>query len=175
MSDDNQNKPIDALDEPIIEAEKANENEIIQQLQNEKNELENKWKRALADYHNLERQGLREKAEFMKMASAVVCAKFVDVLDHLEQAVSGMSEEEKKSGWAMGVVMTQKQFRDVLKEEGLYEIEADGAKFDPHFMEAVEQVEGEKDVVVKVLKKGYKTFEGKVVRPAQVLVGKGKE
>lgn len=165
MSDDDKNTQVE---QPIAE-----ESEVIQQLQAEKNELENKWKRALADYHNLERQGLREKAEFMKMASAMVCAKFVDVLDHLEQAVSGMSEEEKKSGWAMGVVMTLKQFREVLKEEGLYEIEAEGAHFDPHYMEAVEQMDGEKDVVVRVLRKGYKTFEGKVVRPAQVLVGKG--
>jgi molecular chaperone GrpE len=167
MSDDDKNVQVDQTT--------AEESEIIQQLQKEKNELENKWKRALADYHNLERQGMREKAEFMKMASAMVCAKFVDVLDHLEQAVGGMSEEEKKSGWAMGVVMTLKQFREVLKEEGLYEIEAEGGQFDPHYMEAVERVDGQKDTVVKVLRKGYKTFEGKVLRPAQVLVGKGEE
>lgn len=146
---------------------------LIVQLQNEKVELENKWKRALADYSNLERQVLREKSEFMRMASALVSAKFLDVLDHLEMAMGGLTDEDKKNGWAMGVVMTMKQFQEVLKSEGLYEIECEGKPFDAFAMEAVDRVVGEKDVVVKVLKKGYKTMEGKVVRPAQVVVGRG--
>lgn len=173
MDDQNiQNQPQEEL---VVEelAPVDNREALIVQLQNEKVELENKWKRAMADYSNLERQVMREKSEFMRMSSALVSAKFLDVLDHLEMAMSGLSDEEKKNGWAMGVVMTMKQFQDVLKGEGLYEIECEGKPFDAFAMEAVDRVEGEKDIVVRVLKKGYKTFEGKVVRPAQVLVGKG--
>jgi molecular chaperone GrpE len=147
---------------------------VVQQLQQEKLELETKWKRAVADYQNLERQVQREKAEFMKFASAMLCGKFLEVLDHLEQAVGGMSDEDKKSGWAVGVVMTMKQFRDLLKDEGITEISVDGKDFDAFVMEAVDRVEGEENKVVKVLKKGYQMMDGKVLRPAQVLVGKGR-
>ena len=148
---------------------------VIQQLQREKLELENVYKRAVADYQNLERQVQREKAEFMKFASAMLCGRFLEVLDNLEQAVAGMNDEEKKSGWAVGVVMTMKQFRDLLKDEGITEIEVEGKDFDAFVMEAVDRVEGEENKVVKVLKKGYKMKDGKVLRPAQVLVGKAND
>jgi molecular chaperone GrpE len=84
-----------------------------------------------------------------------------------------MSDADKKSGWAVGVLMTVKMFRDMLKDEGLTEIKAEGEEFDAHKMEPVDTVEGEKDKVITVVKKGYEGW-GKVIRPAQVIIGKGK-
>jgi len=70
--------------------------------------------------------------------------------------------------------MVIKQFRNILAEEGVQEIPAEGAQFDPHFHEATEIVEGQKDgLVVKVVRKGYK-IDSKVLRPAQVAVGASK-
>lgn len=182
MSDDSNHKQDDNLkdlNEELNkkEAEQQDQkqdagDDVVQKLMTQNEDLTNKWKRAVADYQNLEKQVRREKAEFMQFASAQVMERFLPILDHMEQAVSGMSDEEKKSGWAVGILMTIKMFKDMLKDEGMVEIKADGEIFDAHKMEAVDTVEGEKDKVVKVLRKGYEMF-GKVVRPVQVIIGKG--
>jgi len=147
-------------------------NDLVQKLMDQNEDLNNKWKRAVADYQNLERQVKREKSEFMQYASSHVMERFLPILDHMEQATAGMTDQEKKSGWAVGILMTVKMFRDMLKDEGMIEIKAEGESYDVHKMEAVEAVQGEKDKVVKVLRKGYECF-GKVVRPVQVIIGKG--
>src|SRR3990167_6049140 len=88
------------------------------------------------------------------------------VLGHLENAQKQPKNE--------GVEIVIKQFRDVLESEGVCEITAEGSPFDPNFHEAVEILESEKDgVVLKVLAKGYK-INDKVLRPAQVAVGRTK-
>jgi molecular chaperone GrpE len=146
-------------------------NDAVQKLLAQNEDLTNKWKRAVADYQNLEKQVRREKSEFMQFATMNVVQQFLPILDNMEMAVSGMKDEEKKSGWAVGVLMTVKMFRDMLKDEGLNEIKAEGEEFDPHKMEPVDTVEGEKNKVITVVKKGYEGF-GKVIRPAQVIIGK---
>jgi molecular chaperone GrpE len=171
---DDENVDIDdqIADQESDDTTKSSDDDVVQKLMAQNDDLNNKWKRAVADYQNLEKQVRREKSEFMQFASANVMERFLPILDHMEQATSGMTDEEKKSGWAVGVLMTVKMFRDMLKDEGMVEIKAEGATFDAHKMEAVEAVEGEKDKVIKVLRKGYECF-GKVVRPVQVIIGKG--
>ncbi len=171
--DDTQNKN-DAVQENVIDTDEGNTDpgdDVVQKLMAQNDDLTNKWKRAVADYQNLEKQVRKEKSEFMQFATMNVIVQFLPVLDNLEQALAGMKDEEKKNGWAVGVLMTVKQFKDMLKDVGLTEIKAEGEEFDAHKMEPVDTVEGEKNKVITVVKKGYEGF-GKVVRPAQVIIGK---
>ena len=72
----------------------------------------------------------------------------------------------------------QKQLTDVLKDNGVEEIETKaGDEFDPNIHEAVgnderaeENKEEKKNKVAKVILHGYK-MGGKVVRPVRVQVG----
>ena len=59
---------------------------------------------------------------------------------------------------------------DLLKKEGLAEIETEG-KFDPHVHEALlsQQSDEEEGSVIEVVQKGYKLGD-RVVRPARVVV-----
>ncbi len=99
-----------------------------------------------------------------QLSSAIVIEKMLPILDNLENAQQHLNDE--------GLAMVIKQFKDVLSQEGVEEIEAVGQKFDPNLHEATEVVKGEKNnVVVKVLRKGYKLGE-RVLRPAQVVVEK---
>jgi len=128
--------------------------------------LENQLKRALADYHNLERRVDEERKLLAQLSSAILIEKFLPILDNLENAQKHLSDQ--------GLEMVIKQFKDILAAEGVEEIAAEGTQFDPHFHEATEVVEGQKDgLVVKVARKGYK-INGKVLRPAQVAVGRTK-
>ena len=66
--------------------------------------------------------------------------------------------------------MSLKQLHQVLQSEGLDEIGTDG-QFDPTLHEAVDIRVGEDNKILEVIRKGY-LLSGKVLRPAQVVVGK---
>lgn len=132
--------------------------------------LEDQLKRAVADYRNLELRISQGRSELTNFVGAELVRKLLPVLDHLEQALSGMTEEEKQSGWVKGVELAVKEFKQVLAQEGLDEIVAEGL-FDPRLHEAVDTEEGEDNKILKVVRIGYE-LNGKVLRPAQVVVGR---
>ncbi|OGV89525.1 nucleotide exchange factor GrpE [Microgenomates group bacterium RBG_19FT_COMBO_39_10] len=128
-------------------------------------ELENRLKRVLADYANLEKRITREKEEFVKQANAQLLDKLLVVLDDLELCEKHLKDK--------GVSLICARFQTALVSEGVKEIETQGEKFDPETMDAVEIVPGPKNQVVNVVLKGYK-LNDKVLRPAKVKVGRGK-
>jgi len=131
---------------------------------NEIEELTNHWKRALADYQNLEKRYAREKADFVAYAGSNLILKLMTVLDHLEKVKSYLKDE--------GLEIALREFKRVLEEEGLREIEAAGKDFDPLLMEAVEAVRSDKvGKVVEEVTKGYQ-LKGKVIRVAKVKIGR---
>ena len=145
----------------------------IQELEAKVNELDAQLKRAVADYQNLEKRISEGRSELTNFVGAELIKRLLPVLDHLEQALSGMSDEEKQSGWVKGVELAIKEFKQVLASEGLDEIPADGV-FDPALHEAVDTREGADNTILEVVRKGY-NLNGKVLRPAQVVVGRKPE
>lgn len=142
------------------------------QLEQRVAELENQLKRAVADYRNLEARVKEGRSELTVFVGGELIRKILPPLDHLEQATSGASEQERQSGWFKGVEMAVKEFKQVLQAEGLEEVEASG-QFDPSLHEAIDTREGEDNKILEVVRKGYK-LNGKVLRPAQVVVGRRK-
>lgn len=128
-------------------------------------ELTNHWKRAIADYQNLEKRYEKEKADFVQYANQTLVLKLLTALSHFER-VQGYLKDD-------GLDLAIKEFKRVLAEEGLDEIEAVGREFNPEEMEAIELVFGEEGKVAEVVSKGYK-LKGKVIRPVKVKVGQEK-
>lgn len=126
------------------------------------NQLENKLKRALADYDNLCKRVEREKTNLVRFTSADLIDKLLSVLDDLER-VERYSKDK-------GLRLAVDRFRQVLFTEGMEEIETKGKKFDAHLMDCLEVVKGPKNRVIEVTTKGY-YLHGRVLRPAQVKVG----
>ena len=125
-------------------------------------QLENQLKRALADYQNLERRIEAERKILSQLSCAILVEKFLPVLDNLEAAQKHLNDQ--------GLQMVIGQFRDILTQEGVEEVQAEGVRFDPHLHEATEVIQGENDgVIAKVIRKGYK-IDNKVIRPVQVVV-----
>jgi molecular chaperone GrpE len=125
-------------------------------------DLENKWKRALADYANLEKRIAKEKDFLVKFSNQELLEKLLPVLDDLERAEKHLKDQ--------GLTMAINKLREVLKNEGIIEIKAEGEEFDPHLMEAIETVEGPKNKVMEVVNKGYR-WGDKILRVAKVKVG----
>lgn len=131
-------------------------------------ELENQLKRAVADYQNLEKRVSEGRSELTNFVGSELIKKLLPVLDHLDKALNGVSEKE--SGWFQGVEMAVKEFKQVLQSEGLEEISCEG-EFNPALHEAVDTREGQDNMILEIVKKGY-NLNGRVLRPAQVVVGR---
>ena len=136
-----------------------------QKLKEQVELLETKWKRAAADYANLEKRVAMQQAEFVRLANAGLIEKLLAILDDLERAAGHIKDK--------GLQMILKQFNSVLRSEGLEEIRAEKEQFNPETMDCVEMKEGKNNQVIEVRKKGYK-LNGKVLRPAEVVVGVNK-
>lgn len=128
-------------------------------------ELEANWKRAVADYQNLKRRTDQEKIDLVKYANFNLLQEIIPILDNFD-GLEKHSDDE-------GLKITLNHFKGVLKRIGVEEIDVLGKPFDASTSDAVELVPGKKKVVVEVTLKGYRYYD-KVLRPAQVKVGKGK-
>ncbi|NMB70492.1 nucleotide exchange factor GrpE [candidate division WWE3 bacterium] len=129
-------------------------------------DLENNWKRALADYRNLQKRVEEEKMDFIQYATSTLVRRFLGVLDNLEMLNKHTNDA--------GLQMIVKELKQVLSDEGLREIEAENQEYDLNTMEAIEMVAGEKNLVTEVLQKGY-FLKDKLIRPARVKVGNGEK
>ena len=142
----------------------------VKELEEKVNQLDTQLKRAVADYQNLERRISEGRSELSSWVSAELIKNLLPVLDHLELALAGATEGERQSGWFRGVELAVKELNQVLESEGLGQIAADG-QFDPSLHEAVDTREGDDNMILEVVRKGY-NLNGKALRPAQVVVGR---
>lgn len=136
---------------------------IIDTLQKRIEELEHQLKRALADYQNLEKRVQQERGEWIRSANKDLILRLLPALDTLLLAGKHVVDQ--------GLALSIQQFLDALKEEGVACVETEGKDFDPLLMECVETQQGEENRVIEEVRAGY-TLHGRVIRPAQVKVGK---
>jgi len=162
----NQNSKIDknkkneeTKDEEIKKDEKVLLKEKIE-------ELENQNKRLLADYRNLENRVSQERGEWMLKSNKQLLLNILPVLDTL------MFADKHSQGKDQNINLSLQHFLDILKKDGVTQIETLGKNFDPHLMECMTTVEGEEGKVIEELRTGYMLYD-KVLRPSQVKVGKG--
>lgn len=161
------------------ETDKDEENEEISKLNEQLKKKDGELKeyielaqRVKAEFDNYKKRTAREKEQLYTDISGDIISKLLPVVDSLERAVSS-SPDGSDSGTLMdGMEMILKQLKDVLKKEGLEEIESSGKKFDPRFHNAVMHVEDEslgQNEIVEVFQKGYK-LKGKIIRHSMVKV-----
>jgi molecular chaperone GrpE len=131
--------------------------------------LENQLKKALADYQNLEKRIVEEKANWVKLATKDFILRVLPTLDHLNKALEGAKDGKDSSSWLSGVELAVVEFRKALEEEGLEPVQIDS--FDPNVHEAVGIGDGPDGKILNVAQMGY-TLNGKLIRPAKVIVGK---
>ena len=134
----------------------------IEELENTVAELDNNWKRALADYRNLQKRTEEEKESLVSFISGMFFKRILPVLDNLEMLEKHVDDQ--------GLKLITKDFKQVLSEEGITEIDVVGKDFDAETMEAIETVPGEKNKIMEIISKGY-MLKDKLLRPARVKVG----
>jgi len=121
------------------------------------------WQRAKADLINYKKEQEQKNSQLFKFANETTISEILPVLDSFEQALKHKKDE--------GIQQLYNQLKNILKNQGLEEIESMGKKFNPEFHEAVEEVKGKKGIIIQEIQKGY-TLNKKIIRPSKVKVGK---
>lgn len=136
--------------------------------------LKSQLARALADYDNLQKRVERERSEFLKIVNLRLILRLLSILDMLQDAAVHASDP--------GLAIIEKEFRDVIREEGVEPINlAVGDKFDENLAEVIEVLEtgtqDEDNTIAQVSQTGWQNMDGQVLRHAKVKVKKykGKE
>ena len=156
----------DAAMQEEIEALKGQVEKLTGDLQEKKDRL----LRLQADFDNFRRRSAKEREEISAVVTQNFCKDMLPLLDNFERAMA--AETKDVEAFQKGVEMIFTQFQEVLKKNGLEQIEAVGQKFDPNFHQAVMRVEDperEDDTVAQELQKGY-MVKGRVIRPSMVQV-----
>jgi molecular chaperone GrpE len=129
------------------------------------------WQRAQADFENYKKREEAKQKDLVEFAREVTVTRLLPTLDALQQGLRHAPEGVDEA-WLSGINATLTQLDKVLAEMGVKKIEAVGKKFDPHFHEAIREVEGEEEgMVVEELLSGFE-INGKVIRPSQVIISK---
>lgn len=130
--------------------------------------------RLQAEIENFRKRQRRLAEDRIETNRGRLLRNFLMIADDLERALR--AEGGDNETLREGVEMTQRSMHQLLKQEGVEPISAEGATFDPTWHEAVGTVPQEKagvdrDTVVDVVQSGYR-LDGRLLRPARVIVAK---
>ena len=149
--------------------------ELLAKLQEEEKrsgEYKDDLQRKQAELENYRKRMVREQTRIIEQANRRLIEELLPVIDNLEKALQ--SSQAGGDQLTQGVRMVYDQLMDVLKKEGLEEINPLGHPFDPEVCEAVMAVvsdDHDDETVVEVHQKGYR-YKGSLMRPARATVSK---
>ncbi len=152
-----------------LEAQLAAVSADRDRLAAEKAEVDDRLRRAWAEFENARRRAERERSDFLQFATADLVRSLLPVVDDFERALKTETVDKE---YAKGVELIYLRLFETLKKMGLEPIETQGKRFDPNHHEAVqrEQTEDADDqAILDELQRGY-NFKGKLLRPAWVKV-----
>lgn len=143
---------------------------------------EENWERYLrekAELDNFRKRSARDQEESRKRANEGLISDLLPILDNFEAAIVATEQSSAKDLEALkvGVEMILGQFKNMLSDNGLKEVNAAGQKFDPKMHDALGEEasdEVEEGFVLKQLRKGY-LLRDRLIRPASVYVAKKPE
>lgn len=149
----------------------------LEKVTAERDELKDKYLRSLAEMDNFRKRVKKEKEEFQKYVMADFFLGLLEVVDNLERALKARVAAEIQTNHSganneksiiSGIEMIHKQLLDLLRKNGVEEIDALGRTFDPNIHQALskeERVGISSPVVLEVYQKGF-MYNGKLLRPA---------
>lgn len=141
----------------------------VEKDNSEYEELNDRYKRLLAEFENYKKRSQKEKEGIYGMITGDVVSSMLPIMDNLEKAAEAKTQDTQ---YQEGVRLVARQFQEALRSLGLEEIEAIGQRFDPEFHEAVSHIDDEtkgEQEIVQEYRKGYR-IGNKVVRHSMVIV-----
>ena len=145
----------------------------IEVLKAERDELRDRFMRALADAENTRKRGERDRREAEQYGSTRLARDLLPVFDNLNRALNAATDEQKAAAAALveGVQLTLRELTNVMTRHGVKPITPKvGDMFDPQNHEAMFEapVPGTKaGQIIQVMTEGFMLHD-RLLRPAQV-------
>ncbi|MBU2957252.1 nucleotide exchange factor GrpE [Paracoccus sp. 1_MG-2023] len=167
MTEQNE-QPIDeTLQDPLAQ------DDALEALTTERDELRDKWMRALADAENSRKRADRERRDAEQYGGSRLARDLLPVHDALTRALDAATDEQREAASALleGVELTLRELESVFSKHGITVLRPElGEKFDPTFHEAMFEAPvpnttaGE---IIQVMDNGFRLHE-RLLRPAKV-------
>ncbi len=160
MADQTDTEPVDEAAEALAKAEA------------EAAEWRDKYLRLQAEFDNYRKRTLKEKMSLVESGGENVIKALLPVVDDVDRALAAMEKSDDVEALRGGVRLISQKFNEVMRQQGVSEIEAVGKEFDVDVHEAVARfpIDGKNSgEIIDVVQKGYKLGD-KVIRYAKVVV-----
>ena len=146
MAEAKENDFLDNLEDAMAEEFAAQDAEIdddameLDQLRAERDELKNKFMRALADAENARKRSEKDRREAENYGGSKLARDMLPVYDNMKRALEAATDEQKEISAALleGVELTMRELLNVFKKHGIEIIAPEvGDRFDPQHHQAM--------------------------------------
>ena len=170
-------KKINELEEEKVELVKRFDENTKKLDENNKAylELEDMLKRRVAEFENFKRRTDKEKIELLEYGNVKLLARFIDLIDNLQNAVKAANSATDLSSVQQGIEMIYQKVCKQFEDEGVRQIEVNiGDEFDVEKHEALMQQPSDlpEGCITMVVQSGY-IYKDKVLRYAKVATSSG--
>lgn len=145
----------------------------IETLRAERDDMRDRFMRALADAENARKRGERDRREAEQYGGSRLARDMLPVYDNLRRALDAATEDQRRDAAALieGVELTLRELTNVLTKHGITRISpVAGDIFDPQLHQAMFEapVPGTRaGQIIQVMTEGF-LLHDRLLRPAQV-------
>ena len=146
-------------------SDEAQQAPTVEELEARNEQLEDRYKRALADLDNYRKRVGREVERRLEEGTDALVRDWLDLVDSVDRAMRGDGD---------AFAPLRQQIGAILEREGVARVGAQGEPFDPERHEAVgvhDTDEVPDRTIVDVARSGFARGD-RVLRPAQVIVSR---
>ena len=154
----------DVEDKPVDE---------LAELRAERDELRDRFMRALADAENARKRSDRDRKEAENYGGSKLARDLLPVYDNMKRAVEAASDEQREVSAALieGVELTMRELINVFAKHGIVPVSPEvGDRFDPQMHQAMFEAplpDTKAGDIIQVAAEGFMLHD-RLLRPAQV-------
>ena len=162
-----------AAEDPDLDGQLAALQGEIEALKVERDEMHDRFMRALADAENARKRGERDRKEAEQYGGSKLARDILPVFDNLKRAIDAVDEEQREANKALleGVELTLRELLNIFGKHGIEPVAPEvGDQFDPQIHQAMFEapLPGTKaGEIIQVVEAGFMLHE-RLLRPAKV-------
>ncbi len=161
-----------------LKAELASVKELLAAAEKKAEENYELALRTKAEADNIKRRTDSDVSNARKFSIEKFAQELLPVMDSLQLGLVAVNEENATvEKFREGSEMTVKMFLTAIEKFGVEVVDPEGEKFNPDFHQAMSMLPSDDlapNTVMNVFQKGY-TLQGRLMRPAMVIVSKATE
>jgi len=158
---------------PDFTDEEVSEDSELEQVRAERDDMRDRFMRALADAENSRKRGERDRREAEQYGGSKLARDMLPVYDNMKRALDAATEEQREGAKALieGIDLTMRELLNVFKKHGIEQIAPQvGDKFDPQIHQAMFEAplpDTKAGDLIQVMTEGFMLHD-RLLRPAQV-------